>query len=171
MEVIEVPPVRVRGTIAASSLVRQLILQGAVSRACRLLGRWFEMEGAIVPGAGRGRSMTVPTLNLRAENEMIPQQGVYITRISLDGKPFANSITNVGIRPTFGESALTIETFVLNEAVSSPSKWARLHFFHRLRDEIKFDSPEILRRQIQSDINRAERFFRLIRTHEQQYSH
>ena len=116
-EIIEVPPVRVRGTVVSSSRIRQLVAAGHVSRACRLLGRWINIEGTIVSGAGRGRTMKVPTLNLQPENELIPQRGVYVSRIALDGGPVMDAVTNVGIRPTFDESSLTIETFVLNAPV------------------------------------------------------
>src|SRR5438094_27655 len=80
LEIIEVPPVRVRGTIVSSSRIRELAGAGAVSRACRLLGRWIEIEGEIVSGAGRGRTMQVPTLNLKPDNELIPKNGVYVSR-------------------------------------------------------------------------------------------
>jgi riboflavin kinase / FMN adenylyltransferase len=161
-QVIEVPAVRVRGTLASSSRVRHLISVGLVSRACRLLGRWVELEGELVGGAGRGRSVTVPTLNLKPENELIPSIGVYITRISLDGRPFMDSVTNIGVRPTFGEKDVTIETFVLNEPVPADATMARLDFLQRLRDEMKFESPEALRTQIMKDVERAQKFFRLL---------
>jgi riboflavin kinase/FMN adenylyltransferase len=160
LEVIEVPPVRVRGAIVSSSRVRQMVKAGHVSQACRLLGRWIEIEGKIVSGAGRGRTMKVPTLNLESENELIPKNGVYITRIALDAGPLVDAITNIGTRPTFGESSLTIETFVLNASVPDDVARARLHFLHRLRDERKFDSPQELRSQIGIDVARTETFFR-----------
>jgi riboflavin kinase / FMN adenylyltransferase len=163
LDVIEVPPVRVRGTLASSSRVRQLISTGAVSRACRLLGRWPEIEGRLVAGTGRGKSVTVPTLNLQSDNELIPKVGVYITRISLDGRPFMDSVTNIGVRPTFGQNELTIETFVLNDVVPSNSSRAQLEFLKRLRDEVKFESPEALRKQISVDVHKAQKFFRLLR--------
>ena len=116
-EVIEVPSVSARGSVVSSTLIRQRVQEGKVSQACRLLGRWFELEGPIVPGAGRGRNVTVPTLNLAPENELIPHQGVYITRTEMDGGPWVDSITNIGTRPTFGGGAQTIETFVLHGSV------------------------------------------------------
>src|SRR5215831_2961864 len=116
-EIIEVPPVRVRGVIVSSSRIRQLVQLGQVSRACRLLGRWINIEGKIVSGAGRGRTMKVPTLNVEPDNELIPSRGVYISRIALDDGPVMDAVTNIGIRPTFDESALTIETFVLQDMV------------------------------------------------------
>jgi riboflavin kinase / FMN adenylyltransferase len=166
-EIIEVPPVRVRGMLASSSAIRQFVSDGAVSRAGRLLGRWIEIEGKLVSGAGRGRTMQAPTLNLDAENKLIPKNGVYVTRIALDGGPFMDAVTNIGVRPTFDESNLTIETFVLNGTVPPDAQRARLAFLYRLRDEIKFPSAEALRAQIGRDVRRAQKLFRAIhvRTH------
>src|SRR6185369_11514379 len=161
-EVIEVPPVRVRGTIVSSSRVRELVAAGEVSGACRLLGRWIQIEGEIVSGAGRGRTMKVPTLNLAPENELIPKVGVYVSRISLDGGPFMEAVTNVGFRPTFDQTDLTIETFVLKGVVPENVGKARLDFIYRLRDEKKFASPDALREQIAVDVKRAQKFFRLL---------
>jgi riboflavin kinase/FMN adenylyltransferase len=161
-EVIEVPPVRVRGIVASSSRIREMVSAGQVSRACRLLDRWIEVEGKIVSGAGRGRTMQVPTLNLDPENELIPHQGVYVTRISLDGGPYLDAVTNIGTRPTFNETSLTIETFVLRGHVPETVSGARLSFLRRLRDEKKFASPAELRSQIGLDVRRANRFFKSV---------
>jgi riboflavin kinase / FMN adenylyltransferase len=160
LEVIEVPPVQARGGVVSSTRVRELIEAGLVSKSCRLLGRWPELEGSIVSGAGRGRTVTVPTLNLSAENELLPARGVYVTRISLDGGPFLHSVTNVGVRPTFNEATTAVETFVLNDPVPESVVSARVRFLKRLRDEVKFDSPEALRRQIAVDIGQTQRFNR-----------
>jgi len=161
-EIIEVPPVRVSGMLASSSAIRRLVGEGNVSRACRLLGRWIEIEGKLVSGAGRGRTMKVPTLNLQPENELIPKIGVYVTRISLDGGPMMNAVTNIGVRPTFDESNLTIETFVLDASVPEGARAARLVFLYRLRDEMKFPSPAALQQQIAKDVKRAQKFFRML---------
>ena len=162
-EVVEVPPVRVRGTIVSSSRIRELVQAGEVSAACRLLGRWIQIEGKIVSGAGRGRSLQAPTLNLDPDNELIPRVGVYVTRISLDNGVFMDGVTNVGFRPTFGETQLTIETFVLNRPVSESPQKACLDFLYRLRDERKFGSADELREQIALDVQKAQKFFRLLK--------
>ncbi len=164
LDVIEVPPVEVRGIPVSSTRVRDLIATGAVSKVCRLLGRWPELEGTIVSGAGRGRNVTVPTLNLQPENELLPARGVYITRISLDGGPFLHSVTNIGVRPTFAGSTITVETFVLNDPVPDCVVSARLRCIKRLRDEMKFESPEALRRQITADVCNTQRFLRRLST-------
>ena len=125
-----------------------------------MLGRWFEIEGRIVEGAGRGRKVTAPTLNLEAENALLPQQGVYITRTEMDAGRYADSITNIGTRPTFGGGEQTIETFVLRGIVPDESSGCRLQFLQRIRDEKRFDSPELLREQIGRDVHIATKFFR-----------
>lgn len=161
-DVVEIGAVMARGAVVSSTQIRQFIQEGQVSRACRFLGRWFETEGHIVEGAGRGRNVTVPTLNLEADNELIPRRGVYITRIALDSGYFQDAITNIGVRPTFGDSRETIETFVLrNPSLAGPvAQSARVQFLRRVRDERKFDSPESLRAQIGRDIEIAAHYFR-----------
>jgi len=161
-ELIEVPQVATRGTVVSSTGVRRRIREGKVSRACRLLGRWFEIEGRIVGGAGRGRKATVPTLNLEPDNELVPSHGVYITRTAMDAGNYVDSITNIGTRPTFDEEGQTIETFILNAMVPEETTTARLQFLKRVRDERRFDSPELLREQIGRDVQAATRFFRML---------
>jgi riboflavin kinase/FMN adenylyltransferase len=159
-ELMEAPAVAVRGTVVSSTAIRQRVQDGNVSQACRLLGRWFELEGRIVSGAGRGRNVTVPTLNLEAENELIPKQGVYVTRTEIEAGNYVDSITNIGTRPTFGGGAQTIETFVLRGQVPSDVATSRLQFIRRVRDERQFDSPELLKEQIGRDVKSATTFFR-----------
>jgi riboflavin kinase / FMN adenylyltransferase len=159
---VEISPVTSRGVVVSSTNVRQRIHDGMVSRACRMLGRWFEIEGRIVAGEGRGRNVTVPTLNLEPENELLPPAGVYITRTAMDSGDFVDSITNIGTRPTFNGKSQTIETFVLNAPVPAAIDRARLQFLKRVRDERRFDSPELLREQIGRDVRFATRFFRML---------
>lgn len=103
-----------KGVRISSTAVRELIARGEVSKACRLLDGPFELEGHVVKGQGIGSKQTVPTLNLAAENEVLPATGVYVTRTYDLGSGSAwASITNVGYRPTFDGRELTIETFLL----------------------------------------------------------
>jgi riboflavin kinase/FMN adenylyltransferase len=172
-EVVEVPPVAFRTFPASSTQVRKNVMNGEVSQAARLLGRWFEIEGQIVSGAGRGRKVTVPTLNLDPANELLPAFGVYVSRISLDGGRYLDAVSNVGVRPTFDEHTPTIETFVLRDAVPA-ARTARLQFLHRIREERRFDSPELLARQIGLDVEAALKFFRRLENmeaHARTHSH
>jgi riboflavin kinase/FMN adenylyltransferase len=154
----------VRGATVSSSLIRRLVGEGKVGRAGRFLGAWYLVEGAIVGGAGRGRQVTVPTLNLATQNELLPKNGVYVSRISLDGANYLDGITNIGVRPTFGENRLTIETHALSAPAPESARLARLQFLHRLRDEQRFDSPQTLLEQIARDAARASKFFRILKT-------
>jgi riboflavin kinase/FMN adenylyltransferase len=103
-------------------------------------------------------------LNLSAEQELLPRRGVYVTRTALDGNQRSRrSVTNIGTRPTFDGSALTVETHVLETQLTSPPKRIELRFWERLRDERKFSGPEELRAQIARDISSANRFFSRLR--------
>ncbi len=120
-EVVVLPPVIHRGEVVSSTLIRNEIVQGDVSRAARLLGRQFVLTGEVVSGTGTGRRFTFPTLNLAPEQSLLPLRGVYITRTCLEGESFSRrSVTNIGMRPTFNGSALSIETHVLEALNAAP---------------------------------------------------
>jgi riboflavin kinase/FMN adenylyltransferase len=117
------------------------------------------------PGRGRGygHKYTVPTINLTRYDEIIPKDGVYITRTQVNGECF-DSVTNVGNRPTFGADSFAIETHLLNFHpldLTAETK-VELWFLKRLRDEMKFPSVEDLRAQIAKDVKRARRYFSLL---------
>jgi riboflavin kinase/FMN adenylyltransferase len=157
-EVEGIPQYTWRQTRVSSTLIRGYIREGNVAEANRLLGRNFALEGAVIAGAGRGHQLTVPTLNLEPSNELIPKTGVYVTQTSFDGKVFA-SVTNLGTRPTFGESSLSIESHLIDLAeIEAPDQMA-VSFFYRLRDEKKFSSPAELKAQIGRDVQAAKKFF------------
>jgi riboflavin kinase/FMN adenylyltransferase len=157
-----VPAVAWRGRVVSSSGIREAIRAGKVSLAARLLQHVYGLEGEVVSGHGVGSRQTVPTLNLATRAEVIPANGVYITRTRdlEDGRQW-DSITNIGYRPTFGASdQLTIETFLLDPLAGATPQRIRVEFFRRVRDERKFDSPEALRQQILKDVRTAQAYFR-----------
>jgi riboflavin kinase/FMN adenylyltransferase len=165
-----VPAVRLRGHAISSSEIRRLVESGDVARAARLLARPHRLEGEVVPGHGIGSSQTVPTLNLRTGCEVLPASGVYITRAQdLEDGRFWTSVTNVGFRPTFGGSGLSVETFLLDGlAGDAPPRRIRVEFLRRLRAERKFPSVESLKAQILRDVERARRYFRRVRRYTQE---
>ncbi len=153
--------VALRGRLVSSSEVRRLIEQGAVSMACRLLGRPHMVDGEVVHGHGVGSKQTVPTLNLDTKAELLPAVGVYITRTTgLDDGRKWPSITNVGYRPTFNGDQLSVETFLLAALEGESPKHIQVEFLRRVREERKFDSPEALKAQIMKDVGRAKTYFR-----------
>jgi riboflavin kinase/FMN adenylyltransferase len=162
-EVVVYPEMRVRGESVSSTRIRELLREGQVRRARALLTRVFSIRSTPGRGRGYGSKYTVPTINLSRYPELVPRDGVYITRTRVGADCF-DSVTNVGNRPTFGADSFAIETHVLNfhpiELTAETD--IELFFLERLRDEIKFDSVDALREQIGKDIRRARKYFGLI---------
>ncbi|HEV2864626.1 MAG TPA: bifunctional riboflavin kinase/FAD synthetase [Pyrinomonadaceae bacterium] len=155
----EVPEVRLRGQRISSSRIRQLLLAGRVNLARRMLGRPYGVEGRVVRGAERGRTLGFPTANLQPQNRVIPSRGVYVTATLIEGA-WRRSVTNVGVRPTFeGAAEPSIETFVMDWGGDLYGDVVRVRFLRRLRDERRFSSVEELKRQIDADVARARQFF------------
>ncbi|MET0645941.1 MAG: bifunctional riboflavin kinase/FAD synthetase [Pyrinomonadaceae bacterium] len=155
----EVPEVRLRGQRISSSRIRGLLAAGSVNLARRMLGRPYGVEGRVVRGAERGRTIGFPTANLRPVNRVIPRGGVYVTATLIGGE-WRRSVTNVGVRPTFErEAEPSVETFVMDWGGDLYGDVVRVRFLHRLRDERRFDSVEALKRQIERDAARARKYF------------
>ena len=154
-------PVLWRKRMISSSEIRRLIQAGDVSTACHMLTRPHLLEGVVVRGEGIGAKKTVPTLNLDTQGEVVPANGVYVTR-TRDYKAGRQwpSITNVGVRPTFDGRNRTIETFLLSALEGGSPEEIAVEFLRRVRDERKFESPEALKAQILRDVNRAQTYFR-----------
>jgi riboflavin kinase / FMN adenylyltransferase len=160
-EIIE--PVVWRKRVISSSEIRRLIEAGDVSSANRMLGRPYGLRGDVVPGEGRGSKQTVPTLNLDTRAEVLPKDGVYVTRTLDSGGPRPRewpSITNIGLRPTFDGHARSIETYLLSALEGAPPQRIAVEFLRRVRDERKFENAEALKAQILHDVNRAQAYFR-----------
>lgn len=157
------PEMTVRGETVSSSQIRRLIAAGRVSRARHLLTRPFCILGTPGRGRGYGSKYTVPTINLARYEELVPQDGVYITCTRVGSERF-DSVTNVGNRPTFGADLFAIETHLLNfhPIELTPETEVEICFLQRLRDEIKFPSVEALREQIARDVKKARRYFHLL---------
>jgi riboflavin kinase / FMN adenylyltransferase len=153
-----VPPVEAGGQIVSSTAIRGAVASGNVAGAIPLLGRPFSLTGEICAGAGRGRTILFPTLNLAPNQELLPNLGVYATESVVEGRVFS-SVTNVGTRPTFNGAGVTVEShlFGFSEIVTGGPMEVRFHL--RIRDEQKFSGPDALRAQIARDIEAANRFF------------
>jgi riboflavin kinase/FMN adenylyltransferase len=154
---------RLRGEPVSSSHIRKLISEGRVSRARYLLSRPFGVLSPPGRGRGYGAKHTVPTINLSRYEELLPKDGVYVTRTRVAEECF-DSVTNVGNRPTFGADSFAVETHLLNfhPLELAPETEIEIHFLQRLRDEIKFPSIDALRAQIAKDVKHARRYFHLL---------
>jgi riboflavin kinase/FMN adenylyltransferase len=154
----KIDPVRYRDFIVSSTRVRRLVAEGRVDEAGALLGRVYAIDGVVVEGRRRGRELGFPTANLETENELVPPHGVYATIVTIDGVQHGG-VTNIGTRPTFGESGSTIETHILADVGDLYDRPIRVAFVQRLRDERRFEDVDALRTQIDADRQRAERLF------------
>jgi riboflavin kinase / FMN adenylyltransferase len=160
------PEMTLRGESVSSSQIRKLVRDGQVSRARHLLARPFAILGTPGRGRGYGSKYTVPTINLSRYEELVPNDGVYITCTRVGADRF-DSVTNVGNRPTFGAELFAIETHLLNfhPIELTPETEVEISFLSRLRDEIKFPSVDALREQIAHDVKKARRYFHLLHLH------
>ena len=155
----EVPEVRLRGKRIGSTVIRQLLLDGRVNLARRMLGRPYGVEGPVARGDARGVGLGFPTANVQPHNRVIPRRGVYVTA-TLINRQWRRSVTNIGVRPTFGDALEpSVETHLIDWSGDLYGDVLRVRFLHRLRDEKKFGSIEELKSQIERDVTRAERYF------------
>jgi len=155
----KIDPVRYKEFVVSSTRIRRLVAEGRVDEAGALLGHQFFIDGTVVHGAHRGRTIGFPTANLCTENELLPPHGVYATTARVGSTVFA-SVTNVGTRPTVDSSGRTmIETHVFDfdrDLYGSP---IRIGFVQRMRDERTFESLDALRAQIDADCRAARVLF------------
>jgi riboflavin kinase/FMN adenylyltransferase len=159
-----IPPVAYEGEIVSSTVIRREIAAGNVTHAARLLGRTFALTGEVVSGTGTGRRFTFPTLNLKPDQELLPARGVYVTRTRLEGETRSRrSVTNIGMRPTFNGSGLSVETHLLDYSGEVDARRIEVQFWKCLREEKKFAGPDELRAQIGRDIAAANRYFSRLR--------
>jgi riboflavin kinase/FMN adenylyltransferase len=163
-EVVTYPEMRLRGESVSSSRIRELVQKGEIALARFLLARPFSIRSTPERGRGYGSKYTVPTINLSHYEELAPGDGVYITQTRV-GEECFDSVTNIGNRPTFGADSFAIESHLLDfhpQELTGQTE-IELFFLSRLREEIKFESVEALRAQITRDIQKAKRYFGLMR--------
>jgi riboflavin kinase/FMN adenylyltransferase len=153
-ETIVVGPVKVEGIEVSSSKIRELIGAGDLPGAARLLGRAHFLIGKVIHGRERGRTIGFPTANLDSQTECVAPDGVYATRVVLPDGAYP-SITNIGMRPTFHESARSIEAHIFDFDRDIYDRTIKLEIIERVRPERKFESGEELGKQIAQDLKRA----------------
>lgn len=162
--VVEVPAVLEGPLPVSSTRIREALLGGDVEAAATLLGRPYFVDGLVVRGEERGRTLGFPTANLAPENEILPRAGVYAARVQEPGGAGGGSrdaVVNLGVRPTFGGGGgATVEAHLLDFAGELYGRSLRVSFVVRLRDEQRFPGPEALRAQIAADVARARAILR-----------
>jgi riboflavin kinase/FMN adenylyltransferase len=153
----EVNPIISDGHVISSSYIRNLLKEGNLEEANKLLGREYLVSGEVIHGDGRGKVIGIPTANLETGNEkLIPGAGVYACRAQIADKLWLAAV-NIGTRPTFDnpDSRVNIEAHILDYTGDLYTQQISLLFISRLRGEQRFDRVEALIRQIQKDITRT----------------
>jgi riboflavin kinase / FMN adenylyltransferase len=155
----KIDPVRYKEFVVSSTRIRRLVSEGRVDEAGALLGHVYAIDGTVMRGDQRGRTIGFPTANICTENELLPPHGVYATTTRVRDVVYA-SVTNIGVRPTVDDSGrTTIETHVFDFDRDLYGASIRVGFVQRLRDERAFESFELLRAQIAADCERARVLF------------
>ena len=156
-----IPKVEVDGITVSSTYIRQLVESGDVERAAHFLGHRHCMTQTVGHGQRIGRTIGIPTVNLAVPGHvLVPKHGVYVSRVYLPGGKSYAGVTNVGTRPTVSRGeAVSVETFLLDFDGDLYGQDIRLEFCKRLRGEVKFDSLEALREEIQKNIRQTRAYF------------
>lgn len=147
-------------SLLSSTHIRHYIEKGELSPANAMLGRPYSIEGRVIKGRGIGATLGFHTANLKAENELIPPPGVYITGTRIEPSA-ANlmSVTNIGYNPTIGGTALSIETHILDFDDNLLKKRIEISFHKKIRREMTFETLDDLRKQIEKDIIKTRNFY------------
>ncbi|HNY50363.1 MAG TPA: bifunctional riboflavin kinase/FAD synthetase [Smithella sp.] len=153
-EVEVVDAFKVKEDIISSTLVRNLILKGDFQTVTALLGRYYNVAGTVVSGKGRGTGLVFPTANIEPEKELLPPAGIYAAFVDMDGKRYPAAL-NIGEKPTFDDYTFTFEVHLLDFSGDLRGKRLNTKFVEKLRDIIKFDSPQKLKKQIAADVEKA----------------
>ena len=153
-----VPPMDLDGQVVSSTLIRALLARGELLQAARHLGRPYAIRGTVEPGAGRGTGLGYPTANLPATRDLQIPDGVYAGQ-AWYGSGLKRALVNVGTAPTFGGGIRRVEAHLVEASEQLYGQTVTLFFLGRLREERRFDSPDLLRQQIESDGRQADAVF------------
>lgn len=159
-----VPDVKVHDNIVSSSSIRSLLLKGAVREVSSYLGRAYSIEGTVIKGKGRGKSiLNVPTANITTPVEIAPKEGVYAVRVGYRGKMY-DAVANIGKNPTFGDADVSYEVHILDFSGDLLGRTLRVYFIDRLRNERTFPDVASLEKQIREDIDTARNTLKSVHT-------
>lgn len=143
-------------TVSSTAIRNAISEEGAVEQAARLLQRPYRLNGTVIHGEKRGKEIGFPTANIKPEHpqKVIPKDGVYAVRVRVMENWF-RGMMNIGTRPTFDEKIRTLEVNLFDFDSTIYGKEVQVRFYHRLRDELKFDGVNELIRQLKQDEENA----------------
>lgn len=139
----------------SSTRIRNLVMDGSVGDAQKLLGRHYQIKGEVVAGRNRGgKLLGFPTANINLQDELCPKPGVYAVTVESRGRLY-KGVANIGYSPTFDDLEFTVEVHILDFDSDIYGQTIRVNFIQRIRDEIKFSSVQELSDQIHQDVLNA----------------
>lgn len=153
---------RLDSLIISSSEIKKLISKGSIEKVNKLLGRNYHISGKVIHGEKRGRLIGFPTTNLSTEWNFLPKKGVYVSKVVISDKSY-QSITNIGVRPTFNANSLQIESHIFDFNKNVYGKKIKIYFLARIRNEKKFETVEKLIENITKDVNFGRKYFKNFR--------
>lgn len=153
MEVRQNTPIDIDGMRVSSSLIRRLIVEGNITEASNCMGRPYSITGCVAHGFQEGRRIGFPTANIVPESaeKLVPGNGVYATRVSVEGGEWMPAMLNIGTNPTFQRQQTTIEAHIIGFEGDIYGRKVRVEFGRKLRDEQRFESVEALQKQLEAD--------------------
>ena len=154
-----VPPYTVNGEVVSSTRIRELIKEGSIKEANRMLGWDFIIMGKVIHGHARGKGLGFPTANLEITSDLYPKKGVYAATVIQEGKTY-HGVVNIGTNPTFEDKEFAVEVFLFNYQGDLYGKELWVALVDRVRDEETFPSPDALVHQIEKDVHRAKEILR-----------
>lgn len=150
-EVETVSPIKIGRSIVSSTKIRDIIKAGEVEEAAKFLGRPPGIGGEVIKGHGRGYKIGYPTANIKWPKDLLlPKDGVYAAYAQIEGRPYSG-MAHLGSCPTFSQSNRTLEIHLFNSKENLYGRFIEVFFLKRLRDQMKFDSPEELKQQLNKD--------------------
>lgn len=136
----------------SSTAIRELVMEGAMGKANRMLGRNYQIRGTVARGRDRGgKLLGIPTANINLQDELCPKAGVYAVIVNYDGQRYPG-VANIGYSPTFDDHVFTVEAHILDFNKDIYGEKIMVNFVQRLRGEIKFSGIDALIEQIGRDI-------------------
>jgi len=158
MKVLQNTPIDIDGLRVSSSLIRRLIVEGNITEASNCMGHPYSITGSVAHGFQEGRRIGFPTANIVPESaeKLVPGNGVYATRVSVEGGEWMPAMLNIGTNPTFQRQQTTIEAHIIGFEGDIYGRKVRVEFGRKLRDEQRFESVEALQKQLEADKKEVE---------------
>jgi riboflavin kinase/FMN adenylyltransferase len=153
MKVLQNTPIDIDGMRVSSSLIRRQLAEGSINEANNCLGHPYSITGCVAHGFQEGRRIGFPTANIVPESaeKLVPGNGVYATRVSVEGGEWMPAMLNIGTNPTFQRQQTTIEAHIIGFEGDIYGRKVRVEFGRKLRDEQRFESVEALQKQLEAD--------------------